>query len=223
METWVIILIIVFLVIIIAIILIWFFLFKGKTTVIPTNGLKYGDIVSVNMVTPTSFFNGPLIPCGVEFIDIKTCKNNVVVTTSTATEPSNTVKSWTFNSSTKKIGEPIEYGDEVIITSKTGGNLDICGVSNNVANCGDNIGISTGVGHSTIWKIQKLTDSIDTGKFVVKDTNLFIFNKSSNLRLSACGNTNDCSLCTGSSSVNCSLNVTLRTSNSDNIWSISSI
>ena len=220
METWVVILIVVFLIIIIAIIIIWVFVFRGN---VPANALKYGDIVSVNMKNEVSDRDGPMIPCGIKFIDTSTCKNNVVVVTSSVTAPSNTVKSWTFNSTTKKKGEPVLYGDDVIITSGTGGNLDICGMTNNVESCGDNIGISTGVGHLTIRKRQKLTDTTDTSNFVIKNTNLSILNKTSNIRLSICGSVDDCSLCSDSTDTSCAFNVTLRTADSNNVWSISDI
>ena len=221
MSKWVYVIIIIIIILLIVGIVILYFVFRNKSTTnsgvspIPQLPLKYGDIISINSVNGS----GPLIPCGVAFIDTNTCKNNVIVSSNSSGEtPSNTVKSWTINSATKKTGDSIFYGDEVIITSATGGNLDICGVTD-TTKCGDNIGITTEVGNSALWIIQKTGL---TSKPVTINTKLTILNKSANLTLSLCGSTDDCSLCTGATE-NCSLNATLRPDSALNVWTLSRI
>ena len=231
METWVIILIFVIIIIIIIVcILIWYFVYKDNPTdsitVIPptnpTSPLKYGDNVSINMVNIVTNFNGPLIPCGTKFINLNVCKQNVVVVNSNANSLSNTLKSWKFTSATKSIGTPISYGEDVFITSETGGKLDICGKTDS-AICGDNVGISTPpIGVGSLWQIQKI-GTTNTSAFVMPNVNLYIHEKNSNKRLSICNYIDSCTVCKDSTSKDCSLNVSLRSDNNSNIWNILNI
>jgi len=198
------IIIIFILIILVIVVLVWYFFFFSS---IPTNALKYGD--NIKIVSNNSN-KGSIVPCG--DLDDPKCKNNVVIRESN-TQSNET---WTVKSTSKKNGSAVLYGDDVIFTSSTGGNLFLCGMAA-PSQCGRNVGLSSGTDDTSLWTFQKIsTTDTSTNNFVILNTDLLINSKSANIKLSVCG-----------SVPQCGINVTLRTddpsSTTNKIWQVQTV
>lgn len=199
------IIIIFILIILVIVVLVWYFYFFRA---IPTNALKYGD--NIKIVSNNSN-KGSIVPCGDP--DDPKCKSNVVIRESN-TQSNET---WTVKSTSKKNGSAVLYGDDVIFTSATDGNLFLCGMTPS-SQCGRDVGLSLGTDDTSLWTFQRITTTTDTttNNFVILNTDLLINSKSANMKLSVCGSVPECGI-----------NVTLRTddpsSTNNRIWQVQTV